>query len=114
MAGKYRKIRRTPTFIAAYAELRSYLRKSSPLAYFALPSAMKTILDVIDSHPHGWPVKRKRLGGVEHEFHLAIIDIAYRRLHVRYFVDAEEVSHLSAIWVDGHDEPKYVINNHLQ
>ena len=94
--------------MAAYSEMRSYLRESSPLAFLALPSALKTILDVIDNQPRSWPIRRKRLGGVEHEFHLAIIDIAYRRLHIRYFVDSEDVSHLSAVWVDGHDEPRYI------
>lgn len=108
MAGKYLKIRRTLTFIAAYSEMRSYLKRSSPLAFLALPSAMKTILDVIDNHPRSWPIKRKCLGGVEEEFHLAIVDIAYRRLHVRYYVDTENVSYLLAVWVDGHDEPNYV------
>lgn len=110
MALKYQKIRRTPTFITAYSSLRERLRKSSPLAYFALPTAMLTILDVIDRHPKSWPVKRKVFGGVEREFHLAITAIAYRRLHVRYYVDAEEVSHLLAVWVDGQDEPQYSMN----
>jgi hypothetical protein len=109
MFKKYRKIRRTPTFIADYSELRVYLRHSSPLAFLALPGAMETILDVIDTSPHGWPIKRKRIGEVEYIFHLAIIDIAYRRLHVRYFVDDDGVSHLSTVWVDGHDEPNYIL-----
>lgn len=109
MSGNYRKIRRTPTFIAAFDGLRTYLRRTSPLAYYALPSAMQTILDVIDSHPHAWPIKRKNLEGSERVFHLAVIDIAYRRLHVRYHVDADGISILLAVWVDGHDEPNYSI-----
>jgi len=84
--------------------------RSSPLAFLALPSAMETILDVIDRHPRSWPVKRKRLSGVEYEFHLAIINIAYRRLHIRYLID-DEVSYLLAAWVDGHDEPNYTTNH---
>ncbi len=107
MAGKYSKIRRTPTFIAAFDGLRTYLRRSSPLAFYVLPSAMQTILDVIDSHPHAWPIKRKNLGGVERTFHLAVIDIAYRRLRVHYHVNPDGFSYLLAVWVDGHDEPNY-------
>ena len=107
MSGRFLKIRRTPTFLAAYGDLRSYLRRSSPLAYLALPQAMETVLNVIDHHPHGWPVRRKNLGGVEREFHLAVINIAYRRLHIRYFVDDAGFSHLLVVWVDGQDEPKY-------
>ena len=112
MSSKYAKIRRTPTFISAYGELRIYLRKSSPLAYLALPQAMQTILDVIDRHPRGWPIRHKQLGGLDREFHLAVISIAYRRLHVRYYVDDDAgLSHLLAIWVDGHDEPKYEVDH---
>ena len=111
MPKKYQKIRRTPSFIAAYSEMRSYLRNSSPLAFVALPSAMKTVLDVIDKHPCSWPVKRKHLGGIECEFHHAIIDLAYRRLHIRYFVDNYDESYLLAVWVDGHDEPDYIIDH---
>lgn len=109
MTNRYAKIRMTPTFRATYSELRSYLRQSSPLAFLALPPAMKIILDVIDDHPRGWPIKRKLLGETEHEFHLAVVDIAYRRLHVRYYVDEDNVSYLSAVWVDGKDEPRYVL-----
>ena len=109
MIRKYQKIRLTPTFKVAYSEMSAYLKRSSPLAFLALPTAMTTILDVIDDHPRGWPIKRKRLGGSEHVFHLAIIDIAYRRLHVRYFVGADDVSYLSAVWVDGHNEPNYIL-----
>ena len=98
-------------FIFAYAELRSYLKESSPMAFLALPQGMKTILDDIDNHPRGWPVKRKELGGVAIEFHLAIVNIAYRRLHVRYSVDDSGFSHLLSMWVDGHDEPSYVIDS---
>ncbi|MFZ3209295.1 MAG: hypothetical protein WA140_10735 [Geobacteraceae bacterium] len=108
MTRNYPKIRRTPSFIAAYSEMRSYLRRSSPLAFMALPSAMDIMLDVIDRHPRSWPIKRKHFGGVEYEFHLAIIDLAYRRLHLRYFVDKDDVSYLLAVWVDGHDEPDYI------
>jgi hypothetical protein len=39
----------------------------------------------------------------------AVIDIAYRRLHVRYHVDPDGISYLLAVWVDGHDEPNYSI-----
>ena len=111
MVQKYQRIRRTPTFISAYIDLRSYLKKSSPMAHLALPQGMMTILDVIDSHPRGWPVRRKKLGGVEREFHLAIVSISYRKLHVRYFVDDNNFSNLLAVWVDGHDEPAYVIDS---
>jgi len=109
MPKKYPKIRRTPSFIAAYSELRAYLKRSSPVAFLALPSAMETVLDVIDAHSRSWPIRRKRLGGVEYEFHLAIVELAYRRLHVRYLVDDDNVSYLLAAWVDGHDEPKYTV-----
>jgi hypothetical protein len=108
MSNKYQKIKRTPSFIAAYSEMRAYLKRSSPMAYLALPSAMETILDVIDMHPRSWPIKRKLLAGVECEFHLAIINIAYRRLHIRYLVDNDGMSYLLATWVDGHDEPNYL------
>jgi hypothetical protein len=111
MAKKYQRIKRTPTFIAAYSELRQYLGRSSPLAFLALPSAIQTILDVIDMHPRSWPIKRKNISGVEYEFHLAIINLAYRRLHIRYLVDDNEVSYLLAVWVDGHDEPKYAVDD---
>ncbi|TWJ19296.1 hypothetical protein [Geobacter argillaceus] len=110
MVKKFSSIRRTPTFMAAYAEMSSYLRRSSPLAFLALPSAMKLILDTIDRHPRSWPIKRTRSGSTEHEFHLAIVDIAYRRLHVRYHVDTHNIAHLLAIWVDGHDEPNYTLS----
>lgn len=73
----------------------------------ALPLAMKTILDIIDAHPRGWPLRRKDIGGVTVEFHLAIVSIAYRQLHLRYFVDNADNAHLLAIWVDGQDEPDY-------
>jgi hypothetical protein len=111
MAGKYQNIRRTPTFIAAYSEVSSYLRRTSPVAYHVLPSAMMTILDVIAAQPRAWPIKRKMLAGIDHEFHLAIMDLAYRRIHVRYHVDDDEISHLLAVWVDGQDEPNYVIGS---
>lgn len=109
MGIKYVNIRRTPTFIHAYSEMRDYLKRSSPLAFLALPQAMTTILDVMNANPHAWPIKRKKIDGIEYVFHLAIIDIAYRRLHVRYFVDSSEVSHLAAVWVDGCDEPNYLL-----
>lgn len=112
MAGKYKNIRRTPTFIAAFSELRSHLREKNPVAYLALPSAMATILDVIEKHPCAWPVKRKMLGGVQHEFHLAIVDLAYRRIHVRYYVDDNGICYLLTAWIDGQDEPNYIIPNH--
>jgi len=110
MSGKYVRIRNTPTFLAAYSDIREYLRRKSPSAYRALPSAMTTILDVMAEHPRAWPVKRKILGGVEQEFHLAVKDIAYRRLHVRYFVDEEDICYLLAAWIDGQDEPRYICN----
>lgn len=111
MSGKYIRIHKTPTFLAAYSAIREYLRLNSPSAYRALPSAMTTILDVMAEHPRAWPVKRKLLGGVEQEFHLAVKDIAYRRLHVRYIVDEEDTRYLVAVWVDGQDEPRYIIEN---
>lgn len=104
---KYSRILSTPTFEKAYAEMSAYLRLSSPLAFIALPSAITSILDTIDSHPYAWPVRRKIIGDKEVLFHLAIIPIAYRRLHLRYFVDDNKLSYLLAIWVDGHDEPGY-------
>ena len=107
MVPKYKQIRRTPTFIKEYSRLRSYLHQSSPLAFQALPQAMTTILDTIDAHLRSWPRKRRPIGGNEYEFHLAIMSIAYRRLHLRYFVDGSDVCHLAAIWVDGNDEPNY-------
>lgn len=112
MAVQYTNIRRTPTFIAAFSEVREHLRQASPLAYMALPSAMTTILDVIERHPRAWPIKRKRMAGVEVEFHLAVLDLAYRRIHVRYYVDNNDVSHLLTVWVDGQDEPKYINPHH--
>jgi hypothetical protein len=72
---------------------------------------MITILDVMDEHPRAWPVKRKILNGVEQEFHLAVTDIAYRRLHVRYVVDENDMCYLLAAWVDGQDEPRYIVEN---
>jgi hypothetical protein len=51
------------------------------------------------------------LGGLEQEFHLAVKDIAYRRLYVRYFVDEEDICYLLAVWIDGQDEPRYIIEN---
>ena len=110
MKSRYQQIRRTPTFIKEYSRLRSYLQQSSPLAFQALPQAMTTILDTIDAHPRSWPRKMSQKGGIKYEFHLAIMSIAYRRLHLRYFVDDSDVCHLAAIWVDGHDEPKYCIH----
>ena len=71
---------------------------------------MTTILDTLNAHPRSWPRKRKQIAGTEYEFHLAIMSIAYRRLHLRYIVDGSDVCHLAAIWVDGHDEPKYSIH----
>ncbi len=111
MAKKYNRILRTTTFLAAFSAIRENLQSKSPAAYLALPSAISTILDVIAEHPRAWPVKRKTLGGVEQEFHLAIKDIAYRRLHVRYSVDEHDVCYLLAVWVDGQDEPSYIIEN---
>jgi hypothetical protein len=111
MASKYKSIRRTPTFIAAFSELRTHLREKSPVAYLALPSAMETIFDVIEKHPRAWSVKRKMLGGTQHEFHLAIVDLAYRRIHVRYYVDENGICYLLTACVDGQDEPNYIIPN---
>jgi hypothetical protein len=107
--GKYPSIKRTPTFIAAYADLREYLRRSSPMAYIALPSAMETVFSVINMFPKGWPNRRSRIADQDVEFRVAIVNIAYRRLHVRYLVSNEEpvVCRLVAVWVDGHDEPSY-------
>jgi len=112
MASKYKNIRRTPTFIATFTELRIHLRETSPVAYLALPSAMATILDVIGKHPRAWPVKRKMLGGTQQEFHLAIVDLAYRRIHVRYYVDDDGICYLLTAWIDGQDEPSYIIPDH--
>jgi len=105
--GKYSSIKVTPAFEGAYTELGGYLQRSSPLAFIALPAALTTILDTIDSHPCAWPVRRKVIGDREVEFHLAIVPLAYRRLQLRYLVDQEKLAHLLAIWVDGHDEPTY-------
>jgi len=104
---KYSRINVTPVFETAYAEIADYLKISSPLAFMALPAAMTTILDTIDAHPYAWPVRRKIIGNREVEFHLAIVPVAYRRLHLRYRVDKEKSVYLLAIWVDGHDEPTY-------
>jgi len=110
MKPKYQQIRRTPTFIKEYSRVRSHLQQSSPLAFQALSQAMTTILETIDAHPRSWPHKRKKIADTEYEFHLAIMSIAYRRLHLRYFVDDSDVCYLAAIWVDGHDEPKYSVH----
>jgi len=114
MAGRYKSIRRTPRFIADYAEIRDHLREKSPVAYRALPHSMTTILNVIERHPRAWSVKRKALVGTGYEFHLAITDIAYRRIHVRYHVDEDDISHLLTVWIDGQDEPNYVIDIETQ
>lgn len=111
MSGKYARIRITPTFLAAYSDIREYLRRYSPGAYRVLPSAMTDILDVMAEHPRAWPAKRKMLQGIEQEFRLAVKEIAYRRLHVRYFVDEDDTCYLLAAWVDGQDEPRYIIGN---
>ena len=103
---RHSRILVTPTFEAAYAELSSYLRKASPLAFIALPSAMTTILATVNNHPQAWPIRRKVIGDREVAFHLAVMPIAYRRLHLRYLVDGD-IAHFLAIWVDGHDEPDY-------
>ena len=111
MAQKYGRIRETPTFLAAYSDIRKNLRLRSPAAYLALPSAMTAILDVMEEYPRAWPAKRKILRGVEREFHLAIKDIAYRRLHVRYLVRESDICYLMAVWVDGQDEPSYILED---
>ena len=110
MAAKYKNIRRTSGFIADYAEISSRLRARSPVAHRALPQAMTAILDVIERHPRGWPIRRKTLAGAEYEFHLAIAAVAYRRIHVRYYVDDSDISYLQTAWIDGQDEPNYVID----
>lgn len=104
---KYSRIRVTPVFEGAYSDLAEYLKRSSPLAFMALPAAITAILDTIDSHPCSWPVRRKIIGEKEVQFHLAVVPLAYRRLHLRYLVDSKKFVHLLAIWVDGHDEPGY-------
>lgn len=111
MSQKYNRIRRTSTFLLAFSNIRKHLQSKSPAAYRALPSAMTTILDVMAEHPRAWPIKRKMLAGVEQEFHLAVMDIAYRRLHVRYYVDEHDVCYLLAAWIDGQDEPSYIIES---
>jgi len=78
------------------------------VAYRALPQALTTILEVMTNHPQGWPIKRKNLAGKEVIFHLAVTDIAYRRLHVRYYVDENAICHLLTTWIDGQDEPRYM------
>lgn len=105
---KYPNIRVTPTFLADYATLRTRLREHSPLAFIALPRAMFTILETIHRYPRSWPIRRKSLGDTELEFHLAVVNIAHRRLHVRYWVDDLINCHLMTAWVDGDDEPTYV------
>lgn len=112
MASKYKSIRRAPTFITNFTELRTHLRETSPVAYLTLPSAMTTILDVIGKHPRAWPAKRKMLGGAQYEFHLAVVDLAYRRIHVRYYVDEDGICCLLTAWMDGQDEPSYIVPNH--
>jgi len=107
MPTKYGRIRRTATFLEDYAQIRMRLQRSSPLAYQALPYAMKTILDFINKFPRGMPVRYMNIEGVDVEFHLAIVDIAHRRLHVRYYVDECDVSFLMVAWIDGDDEPDY-------
>lgn len=111
MSKKYNRIHRTSTFLLAFSDIREHLQSKSPAAFRALPSAMTIILDVIAEHPRAWPIKRKRLAGDEVEFHLAVKDIAYRRLHVRYYVDEHDVCYLLAAWIDGQDEPRYIIEN---
>lgn len=109
MFQKYPQIRPTEFFVEGYTDLRFKLKKSSPMAYRALPHGINNILAVIDSHPHGWPVKRKNIGGFDLEFHLAIVNISYRKLHVRYIVEEKDMCSLLAIWIDGQDEPNYTI-----
>ncbi len=106
---KYSRIRQTPAFVAAYTEIRSYLRRSSPAAYMELPGSMRIILDAIDAHPHCWPIRRKKIEGYDLVFHLAVVAIAYRKLHIRYFVDRDGIAYLAAVWVDGNDEPSYTL-----
>lgn len=48
------------------------------MAFQALPQGLTTVLDVIDNHPRGWTVKRKKQEGFEVEFHLAKVSISYR------------------------------------
>ncbi len=108
MAGKYDRIRRTAAFLSAYSDISENLQRKNPVAFRALPSAMTTIFNVMAEHPRAWPVKRKMLGGIELEFHLAVVDIAYRRLHVRYYVE-NDICYLLAAWVDGQDEPSYIV-----
>jgi hypothetical protein len=107
MPVKYSKIRRTATFLEDYAQIRIRLQRSSPLAYQALPHAMKVILDFIDKFPRAMPIRHKNFDGEDVEFHLAIVDIAHRRLHVRYHVDQHDMCFLMASWIDGDDEPDY-------
>jgi hypothetical protein len=107
MPRKYTRIRRTPSFLAAFSEIRAYLQRSSPAAFLELPTGMQIILDVIDANPRSWPIRQKTIEGRELIFHLAVVNIAYRKLHIRYFVDADMISHLAAIWVDGNEEPTY-------
>lgn len=109
MPRQYTRIRRTQTFLEAYSEIRAYLRRSSPAAFLELPAGMQIILDVIDSNPRSWPIRRKIIEGIELAFHLAVVSIAYRKLHVRYFVDNDNIAHLAAVWVDGNDEPTYFL-----
>ena len=111
MSKKHDRILRTTTFLASFSDIRENLQRKSPAAYLALPSAITTILDVMAEHPRAWPIRKKMLGGVEQEFHLAIKDIAYRRLHVRYCVDERDVCYLLTAWVDGQDEPSYIIES---
>lgn len=110
MATKYRRIRVTPAFHDAYSEIRESLRRYSPAAYRKLPAAMTAILDVIEEHPRAWPVKRRMINGANLEYYLAIKNIGYRRIHVRYLVNKRDVCYLLAAWVDGQDEPRYIID----
>jgi hypothetical protein len=105
---KYSRIRRTPTFLAAYSDIRACLQRSSPAAFLELPGGIQIILDAINANPRCWPIRRKLIDGCELIFHLAVVAIAYRKLHIQYFVDADNNAHLAAIWVDGNDEPSYI------
>jgi hypothetical protein len=107
MTKKYSRIRRLPAFVEDYVVIRARLRGSSPRAYLALPGAMRSIIDFISMFQLGMPVRRINIGGEDIEFHLAIVNIAHRKLHVRYHVDTHGICYLMTAWIDGDDEPDY-------
>jgi hypothetical protein len=106
-SNKYLHIKRLPTFNVTYKSLRDYLKRINLTAYLELPNGLTIILDAIELSRHGWPIKRVKMGRKEEQFHLAVVDIGTRTLHVRYHVDSNDCAHLLVAWVDGNDTPPY-------